>query len=79
MQMTLREQVARDLGSLSDTDLEQVAEYVSFLKFRSRRKKTNIDEEQLAALYAEFADEDRELSESGLEDYAQSLSEEDAK
>lgn len=79
MQTTLREQVARDLGVLSDKDLEQVAEYVSFLRFRARRKRANIDESKLAGLYAEFADEDRELAEAGMEDYARSLAEEDMK
>lgn len=79
MQETLREQVLQDLNVLSEKDLEQVAEYVSFLKFRTRRKKKNIDESELAALYAEFAEEDRELAENGFEDYINGLSEEDAK
>jgi len=79
MQTNLREQVAHDLSVLNEKDLEQVAEYVSFLKFRARRKKINIDETKLAELYAEYADEERELAESGFEDYAKSLSEEDTK
>lgn len=79
MQETLREQVLQDLNVLSEKDLEQVAEYVSFLKFRTRRKKKSVDESELAALYTEFAEEDRELAESGIEDFANGLSEEDAK
>jgi hypothetical protein len=36
------------------------------------------DEAQLAALYAEFANEDRELAEEGMADYADGLWKEDA-
>ena len=39
---------------------------------------TNDDVERLAEAYAEFAAEDRELAEAGLEDYAAGLREEDA-
>ena len=34
--MSIREQVAHELDNLSDVELEQVAEYVAFLKFRAR-------------------------------------------
>ncbi len=36
-----------------------------------------IDEAQIAALYAEFADEDRQLAEEGIADYDASLRAED--
>ena len=35
------------------------------------------DEIRLAALYAEFADEDRKLAEEGLSDYSHGLTKED--
>jgi hypothetical protein len=38
-----------------------------------------LDEEQLAALYSEFADEDRNLAEEGMADYAEDLVEEDVR
>ena len=36
-----------------------------------------LDEGQLAALYAEFFEEDRELAEAGMSDYADVLAKED--
>ena len=37
-----------------------------------------LDDAQLAALYAEFAEADRKLAEEGIEDYERSLMSEDA-
>ena len=66
------------INSLSESELHQVAEYLSFLKFRSRsRKKVFIDERKLAELYAEFSDEDRQLAEEGIDDYNNHLLAED--
>ena len=76
--MSLREVVLDELGTLSEQQLAQVADYVSFLKFRSRRLAPEPDDAQLAALYEEAADEDRALAELGMEDYAATLVREDA-
>ncbi|MGH9753823.1 MAG: hypothetical protein ACREA2_13670 [Blastocatellia bacterium] len=66
------------LSYLTEAQLREVAEYLEFLKFRERRKgEPQIDETELEALYAEFADEDRELAESGLTEYAATLERED--
>ena len=76
--MSLKEQVVQELNSLSETEIKQVAEYVSFLKFRTRiTLAPTLDETKLAALYAEFAEEDRELAEGGMSDYAVGLIRED--
>jgi outer membrane protein assembly factor BamD (BamD/ComL family) len=65
---------------MSKAELEQVAEYMAFLKFRARHRTTPLlDEAQLAALYAEFADEDRELAEEGMSDYVKGLLREDSR
>ena len=37
------------------------------------------DDARVAALYAEFADEDRRIADEGLEDYAKDLAGEDAR
>jgi len=77
--MSLKEQVVQELNSLSETEIKQVAEYVAFLKFRTRiTLAPTLDETELAALYAEFAEEDRELAEEGMSDYALGLIREDA-
>ena len=77
--MDTKEQITRELNRLSPVELEQVAQYLTFLKYQSRLKtKPTIDESQLAALYAEFAEEDRQLAEEGITDYAEALAKEDA-
>ena len=65
--VSIKEQVTQELDSLNEVELKEVAEYMAFLKFRSRLKSIPAhDESQLAALYAEFADEDRQLAEEGM-------------
>lgn len=72
--MSLKEFVAHEVETLGETELQALAEYVSFLKFRAR---TSLDEARLASLYSEFEGEDRELAEAGMEDYTPALSQED--
>lgn len=77
--ISTKEKVATDLAELNDMQLQTVAEFLQFLKFRERRKfETQFDDVELEALYAEFADEDRELAEAGLAEYADNLAREDA-
>jgi hypothetical protein len=73
--MSLKEFVAHEVETLGENELQAVAEYVSFLKFRSR---TSLGDARLASLYGEFEQEDRELAETGMADYARVLSQEDA-
>lgn len=72
--MSLKEYVAHEVETLGEKELQAVAEYVSFLKFRSHAA---LEEVRLASLYSEFEQEDRELAESGIEDYALALASED--
>jgi beta-xylosidase len=77
--MTVKEYVNQALECLDESQLQQVAEYVAFLKFRARAKGAgSLDPTELAALYAEFADEDLSLAEEGLHDYAEHLASEDS-
>ena len=76
--ISTKEKVITRLAELSDTQLQTVAEFLEFLKFRERRKfETQFDDVELEALYAEFADEDHELAEVGLAEYAANLERED--
>ena len=76
--MSTKELIVNELDTLSETDLEQVARYLAFLKHQSRiRSASLIGEDQLAALYSEFADEDREMAEGGMADYSEMLKKED--
>lgn len=76
--MSIKEHIIQTVEGLSDPDLEQVAEFLAFLKFRSRLQSTpSLDETQLASLYAEFAEEDRALAEEEMSEYASGLHAED--
>ena len=78
--MTIKEQITQTLDRMSESELYQVAEYLSFLRFRARTHvKPALDTTRLAGLYAEFADEDCQLAEGGMENYAADLQAEDAK
>jgi cytochrome c553 len=75
--MSAKEQVLEEIETLSEAEIREVAEYLAFLKYRSRNKPRVVDESQLAALYAEFAEEDRGLAEEGMADYTAGLIKED--
>ena len=76
--MSTKEQVLEEIETLSETEIREVAEYLAFLKYRVQSKPHVVDESQLAALYAEFAEEDRHLAEEGISGYAEGLMKEDA-
>lgn len=76
--MSTKEQVMEEIKALNEAEIKEIAEYVAFLKYRSQSKSHVVDESKLAALYAEFADEDRNLAEEGMADYAEALAKEEA-
>ena len=77
--ISTKEKVVTGLAELNDTQLQTVAEFLEFLKFREHYKsESQFDDVEIKALYAEFADEDRELAEVGLSEYAANLMREDA-
>ena len=75
--MSTKEQVIVEIEALSEADIKEVAEYLAFLKYRSQSKPPAVDESQLAVLYAEFAEEDRDLAEEGVANYREGLAKED--
>lgn len=76
--MNLKEEVTRQLDSFTDAELHEVVQYLALLRYRSRVTPHNYDEQHLAALYGEFAEEDRVLAEEGIADYTSALAREDA-
>ena len=78
--MSIRELV-QELESLDTHQLSDVAAYVSFLKFRTYflHHQPTLDMEQIAQVYAEFADEDRQLAEENMNGYLKLLQDEDTK
>ena len=78
--MTVKELLTHELDSLTEDEMRQVVEYVSFLKFHARLNPLpHLDESELAKLYAEFAEEEQELAEQGMADYVEGLTREDAR
>jgi hypothetical protein len=76
--MSIKEQVIHRLDTLSESELVQVTEFLAFLKFRARlQPRLELDETQLATLYAACAEEDRALAEEGMADYVYGLCQED--
>ncbi len=71
------EALKQDLDQLTTEQLQQVADFIAFLKFRDKRRRIVLDPVQLASLSTEFAEEDRSLAEAGMSDYAVMLAQED--
>lgn len=71
------EALKQDLDRLNREQLQQVAEFIAFLKFRDKRRRVVLDPDQLASLATEFAEEDHFLVEVGMSDYAAILTQED--
>lgn len=77
-ELSIKAQVAQSLDDLSDAELQQVAEFVAFLRFRARTAQSPAtDSAQLQRLYAQDAEEDRLLAEEGIAEYQELLQAED--
>lgn len=76
--LSIKDRVSETLELLDESELRQVANYLDFLRFSSRRSRITPSEAELAA-YAEFAEEDRAMAEEGMDDYAAALEAEDSK
>jgi succinyl-CoA synthetase beta subunit len=76
MQVT-KENLKQEIDQFNDEQLKQIAEFVEFIKFRSRFSQKVVDLPQFASLYQEFAQEDRELAEIGMADYVEQLRQEE--
>jgi hypothetical protein len=77
MMLTNSEIVKQDIDRLTSEQLQRVADFIAFLKYRSKRdRRLILDPRQLIAL-TEFAQEDRALAEAGINDYAAMLRQED--
>jgi len=72
-----KEALKQEIEQLDPAQLAQLAEYISFLKFRSQFQQKLTGLEQFANLYQEFAEADRDLAEAGIAEYAHNLDQED--
>jgi hypothetical protein len=71
---TTGEELLKSFDLLPESEKQHVASEMLRRVYASARK---LDEAQLAALYAEFAEVDRKLAEEGMEDYEKGLASED--
>lgn len=71
------EALKQDLDRLTKDQLQQVADFIAFLKFQNKRRHAVLDPARLALLTTEFAEEDLALAELGMSDYAAMLVQED--
>jgi hypothetical protein len=74
-----KESLKQELEYFNDEQLKQVADYIAFIKFQTKLTRQKTDVSQFADLYQEFAQEDRELAEAGISEYAELLNSEDKK
>lgn len=76
--MTVQERLVKEIESLNEQQLNELEQYVAFLKFRSRFVLTHLfDQNKIAKLYSKFAKEDKILAEEGMDDYVNGLIKED--
>lgn len=76
--MTMKEELLYEIDSFKESELEKLMEYVKFLKIRHiLTPHKNNEEKDYASLYAEFEQDDRELAEQGVTEYAIHLHRED--
>ena len=64
-----KEALKRDIDRFNDQQLKQIADFIAFIKFQTRSSQPTIDISQFAKLYQEFAEEDRQLAETGISEY----------
>ena len=71
-----KDKIKQEIEQFNDEQLQQIAEFIEIIKFRSRFSQKSLDLHKFAHLYQEFAQEDRELAEAGMADYVEQLKQE---
>lgn len=77
MTVITKEYLKQELDQFNEQQLKKIADFIAFIKFQTRFSQETVDISQFASLYQEFAQEDRELAEAGISEYAELLSSED--
>jgi hypothetical protein len=72
-----KETLKQELDQFNEMQLKQVADFIAFIKFQTKFSQPTADISQFANLYQEFAQEDREMAEAGISEYAELLNKED--
>ena len=66
MMLTMKDKIGQESATLNDNKLQAVIEYIEFLKHRPVAYQPDMTDEEMKALYAEFAEEDRQMAEEGV-------------
>jgi hypothetical protein len=74
---TNSQELLKSFDRLPDVEKREVASEI-IRRTLSLERRADVDDSQLEALYASFAEEDRKLAEEGIEDYAHGLAAEDS-
>ncbi len=72
-----KESLKQEIDCFNDNQLKQIADFIAFIKFQRRFNQQTTDISQFANLYQESAEEDRQLAETGIAEYASLLNSED--
>lgn len=72
-----KEKLQQEIEQFNDEQLQQIAKFIEFIKFRSRFHQKAVTLHKFATLYQEFAQEDQQLAEEGMSDYIGQLQKED--
>ena len=76
--MAVKEHLIKEIHRLDEKQLQELEDFLFFLKFRSRiSRPSEVREEEIAKLYADFSEEDRAMAEEGIDDYMLGLVKED--
>jgi len=81
---TIVREIVTEIEKLPDDKIVEVMDFVRFLRTQSDSDRTKrhspraLNETRLAQLYAESSEEDQQLAETGVSDFAASLTGEDS-
>lgn len=76
--MIVREHLLKEINRLNEEQLQELEDFLFFLKFRSRiSRPSEVKETEIAKLYSDSNEEDRVMSEEGFDDYLPGLLKED--
>ena len=76
--MTVQERLKKEIKSLNEQQLNDLEQYVAFLKYRSRFMiSQSFDNDSIFSLYKKYSKEDIEFAEEGMDDYIAGLTKEE--
>lgn len=75
--MIVKEKIVQAIENLDEGQLQKLAEFIALLEVKKECIKEEKEIKKYASLYAEFAEEDRQIAEEGMSHYTELLQLED--